>query len=139
MAGGSIDGRAEQAAPTPERPRATQYQAAPSVEIIPFISDGAIAVSAKSSVYEIVYGGRSLYVVMNLFDDTGATETLSGTTTVAVKLNGSSVGTVSVASGASRGTTTITQTTVPEDRITVESTAVGTGTAYATVQIHVKR
>lgn len=139
MAGGSMEGRTTQAAPLPERPRAAPYRAAPSVEIATFSTASAVAVTQLSRVYEVIYGGRSLSVIANLVDALGAPETLTGDTTIDVLVNGVAVGTVTIASGDSRGTIALAEVTEPEDLITLETTAVGTGTAYATVQVHVKR
>lgn len=129
---GSLEGRSEQAQRVPSRAKAaTVRRAQQDLEVAPFSSIGDLIV-ATSGPYEVIVGGRSLVCVANL------SAALTGTTTILVKVNGATATTITIASGATRGTATVTLTTAPEDLITVVSTVVGTGSALATVQVHIR-
>lgn len=139
MASGSLAGRTVQAAPLPERPKAPPYRPGPSSEIAVFSTAGVLEVTDASRTHEVIVGGRSLYAVFNLTDDVGVPATLTGDTDVDVLVNGTVEGTVTVASGDSRGVAAIAQAVEPGDLITLSTTAVGTGGAYGSVQVRVLR
>lgn len=129
MAGGALDGRAQQAAPMPERPRAGRYTVASLVEATSWSTGGQdLIVSAVSDLYEVLEGGNLILLVLNL------SAALSGDTDVDLLVGGVAVGTVTVLSGQTRGEELLAELTVPGDILTVESTAVGAGSATATVQ-----
>ena len=130
MASGSLEGRSEQAQPIPARPRATAVLNKPNESIV-FGSIGDVVV-ADSGEYEVLIGGRAIRVIANL------SAALTGTTTILVKKNRSTVSTVTLGSGVTRvknEETGASAATSPTDILTVSSTAVGTGSAIATVQV----
>lgn len=129
MAGGGMEGRTSAAAPLPERPRALPYRPARVVEATVWSTAGNdVTATAVSDIYEVLAGGNTVLLVLNL------SAALTGDTDVDLLVNGASVGTVTVASGQTRGEELLAVATVPGDLLAVESTAVGTGSATATVQ-----
>lgn len=101
------------------------------VEPVTWASDGGVVVTDVSDPYEVLVGGQFLELIVNL------TAALTGDTDIDVLLNGVAVGTVTVASTTTRGFGRFAEPTVPEDIITLETTAAGTGTARAIAQLRI--
>lgn len=132
MASGSLAGRTVQAAPLPERPRAGKYTLTTVGEAAAWSTQGHdLTVSPESDIYEVLEGGNLILLILNL------SAALTGDTDVELSLNGVVVGTVTVASGQTRGEELLAEPTVPGDLLTVESTVVGVGSATATTQARI--
>lgn len=103
-------------------------------EIASWHTPANITVASLSDIYEVLVGGNTIELVANL------SAALTGDTDIDFLVNGVVAGTVTVASGDTRGINTIVQTVAPGspgDQFTLEVTAVGTGTATASFQARV--
>lgn len=130
MTPGAAGGSTPLVAPTPRtRPLATI--ATEVREHVTWTSDGGVVLTAVSDPYEVLVGGTFIDVVVNL------TAALTGDTDIDVLLNGSPIGTVTVASATTREAARFAEPTDPGDVVTLETTAAGAGTARAIAQLRV--
>jgi hypothetical protein len=130
MGGLDLGGRVAGARRVAELPRGTVLETTP-LHDLPFSYAGPVAASTSPRWY----APRALTIV-NVFGSLGTDG--AGTTTVNVKRNGTTVATLSFASGAHTASdTTITTPgmTADTDYLEVEVTAVGTGAEDLDVQV----
>lgn len=102
----------------------------PSLEHVAWSTDGNLTVADFSDRYEVINGGNTILVIANLSTALTVTNTV-----IEVEKAGVAIGTVTITAGQTRGTATITNTTIPGDILTLDCTSIGTGAALATVQL----
>lgn len=125
MANGTLGGTSASSTP----PRVTPPTLAkPPTEPITFSMPGAVVLDTSGRYYPTT-SVKALYFKVSL-KTTGTT-----TTTVVLKKNGTTVATVSLASGVQENSVAVSTTWTPDDYATVQTTAAGTGALGLTAQV----